>query len=82
MFWCEGCNGYHGVWTEHPNPHTGAKWSFNGDLVKPTFNPSIVVSGEGTMCHSFVRDGKIEYLGDCTHELAGKTIELKTDEYG
>lgn len=30
-----------------------------------------------TVCHSFVRDGKIQYLNDCTHELAGKTVELK-----
>jgi hypothetical protein len=28
------------------------------------------------ICHSFVRGGNIEYLSDCTHELAGKTIEL------
>lgn len=27
-------------------------------------------------CHSFVRDGKIQFLGDCTHELAGKTVDL------
>lgn len=29
-----------------------------------------------TVCHSFVRDGQIEFLGDCTHELAGKTVPL------
>lgn len=28
------------------------------------------------VCHSFVRDGMIEFLGDCTHALAGKTVEL------
>jgi len=28
------------------------------------------------VCHSFVTDGNIQYLGDCTHELAGQTIEL------
>lgn len=27
-------------------------------------------------CHSFVRDGSIEFLSDCTHALAGKTVEL------
>jgi hypothetical protein len=32
---------------------------------------------ENTICHSFVTDGKIEYLTDCTHEFAGKTIELE-----
>ena len=28
------------------------------------------------VCHSFVRDGSIEFLSDCTHHLAGKTVEL------
>jgi hypothetical protein len=28
-------------------------------------------------CHSFVRDGQIQFLSDCTHELAGKTVALK-----
>ena len=27
-------------------------------------------------CHSFVRDGKIQFLVDCTHKLAGQTVEL------
>lgn len=30
-----------------------------------------------TVCHSFVRDGRIEFLGDCTHELAGKSVALE-----
>jgi hypothetical protein len=29
-----------------------------------------------TMCHSFVVDGRIEYLSDCTHEMAGMTVDL------
>ena len=28
------------------------------------------------VCHSFVRNGRIEFLGDCTHGLAGKTVDL------
>lgn len=27
-------------------------------------------------CHSFVRDGRIEFLNDSTHALAGQTIDL------
>lgn len=27
-------------------------------------------------CHSFITNGSIQYLSDCSHELAGKTIEL------
>lgn len=28
------------------------------------------------ICHSFVTDGRIQFLGDCTHELAGQTVDL------
>jgi hypothetical protein len=35
-----------------------------------TINKSVV------RCHSFVREGKIEFLNDCTHEHAGQTLDL------
>jgi hypothetical protein len=28
------------------------------------------------VCHSFVKDGQIQFLGDCTHALAGQTVPL------
>lgn len=28
------------------------------------------------VCHSFVTDGRIQFLGDCTHALAGHTVDL------
>lgn len=28
------------------------------------------------VCHSFIRDGRIEFLNDCTHALAGQTVDL------
>ena len=28
------------------------------------------------VCHSFVRDGQIQFLSDCTHALAGQTVPL------
>ncbi len=27
-------------------------------------------------CHSFVRAGRIEFLSDCSHALAGQTVDL------
>lgn len=27
-------------------------------------------------CHSHITDGKIMFLGDCSHELAGQTVDL------
>ena len=32
------------------------------------------------VCHSFVRDGQIQFLTDCTHALAGQTVPLPTVE--
>lgn len=28
------------------------------------------------VCHSFITDGRIQFLGDCTHALAGQTVDL------
>ena len=33
-----------------------------------------------TICHSFIRNGMIEFLGDSTHHLSGKTVELPNIE--
>ena len=30
-----------------------------------------------SICHSYVRDGRIEFLPDCTHALTGQTVELQ-----
>ena len=31
------------------------------------------------VCHSFITDGKIQFLSDCTHHLRGQTVELPDD---
>ena len=69
MFQCPGCESLHSV---------DARWTFNGDLESPTVSPSILVRGgeKDFNCHSFIRDGKIEFLSDSTHSLAGQTIEI------
>lgn len=78
LFECPGCNHSHAFKVAGP----GAKWSFNGSLARPTFAPSLLCtsdfgeSRERRVCHSFVRDGQIQFLGDCTHKLAGKTVPL------
>lgn len=82
-FRCLGCN------TEHDIQHgaaNGPNWGWNGSLERPTFTPSVLVTYNGldagrdgappAVCHSFVTDGRIQYLGDCTHRLAGQTVDL------
>lgn len=60
---------------------SGPSWQWNGDMEKPTFNPSLLVRiGDDRQCHLFVRDGMIEFLGDCHHELKGKTVEMEEAE--
>lgn len=34
------------------------------------------------VCHSFVTDGRIQFLGDCTHALAGQTVDLPDFDEG
>lgn len=29
-----------------------------------------------SVCHSFVTDGRVQFLNDCTHALAGQTVDL------
>lgn len=70
---CPGCDSRHYINVTEPN-HCGAKWSFNGDVDKPTFMPSININHG--QCHYFITDGKIIYTDDCRHALKGMTVDL------
>jgi hypothetical protein len=76
---CPGCKISHVIYT---NNAKGPSWTFNGDFQKPTFSPSLVVryswgdEKKQNVCHSFIRDGRWEFLSDCTHSLAGQTVEM------
>lgn len=71
-FWCPGCKCGHVVWLDGPT-----KWSFNGNTEKPTFSPSILNQNELGRCHMFVENGMIKFCGDCSHELAGKNVQME-----
>lgn len=57
-------------------------WSWNGDTEKPTLKPSILSKAPygpekiEIRCHSFVNDGQVQFLNDCSHEFAGQTLDL------
>ncbi len=74
MFWCPGCNQAHGVRIAGGRPC----WGWDGNAEAPTFTPSVLVTmpWRNMVCHSFVRAGMIEFLGDCTHALKGQTVPL------
>jgi len=63
----------------------GPKWEWNGDAEAPVVKPSVRVRFGRDMklqCHFYIggsdgsQPGKIVYLTDCTHALAGQTVEL------
>jgi len=82
-FRCPGCNSDHSV--QHGSDF-GPNWTWNGSFDSPTFTPSVLVTYDGTdagqdgappaVCHTFVVDGRIQFLNDCTHHLAGQTVDL------
>lgn len=76
-FICPGCGKQHWFWTKSK---FGPVWSFNGDMDKPTVRASIKVTTRlpdgGHICHSFVTDGRIQFLEDSTHHLKGQTVDL------
>ncbi|MEO6304605.1 MAG: DUF6527 family protein [Bacteroidia bacterium] len=73
--YCPGCKTHHCFTTKHL---TFNPWFFNGDLENPTFTPSMLVNGDypESRCHSFVTNGKIQFLSDCFHELKNQTVDL------
>ncbi len=87
QFICPGCGCLHGVrqagW---PMPQGLSvelqelfkeKWTFNENFEQPTITPSIHIKDKGeTVCHSFVNGGKIMFLQDSKHDLAGEIVDL------
>jgi len=85
--WCPACD---------DSVRINDGWAWNGNLAKPTFTPSILITGgqwepghkfykpshhkvatgEKTICHSYLVDGVWQFLGDCTHDLAGQHVPM------
>lgn len=85
-FWCPGCDSAHVVsdaWQVDVNAATitpsvlvhGRKRFIDESLWgSALLGPSNIT--DVPQCHSFVTNGRIQYLGDSTHSLAGQTVEL------
>lgn len=81
--WCPACEDLHAVEVQDP----AKKWEWDGNLEAPTISPSILVSYPGvrgnhvvkstdSRCHSYLKQGRWEFLSDCTHALAGQTADM------
>ncbi len=80
--WCPACEMLHPIAVDRLNA-SGMRWTWNGDMVRPTFSPSIdrrrgpfPATGAIVRCHYFITLGRIEFCSDCTHALAGKVVDL------
>lgn len=81
--WCPGCEEMHAIAVDAPNTN-GARWSFDGNLEKPTFQPSINIRTYGgergsdvtKICHYFLHTGQLQFCADTTHALSGQTVAL------
>ncbi len=82
--WCPGCEELHVV-------PAGKGWTFDGNIDRPTFSPSVKITYNGAdagqvreggrrapyaCCHYFIKAGQIEFCGDSTHGLAGQTVPM------
>lgn len=90
-FWCPGCEEIHTVHT-HGSPAWHWDGNADAPTILPSIlvrgkrritddEYRRIMAGEEVdipdrCCHSFVRAGQIEFLPDCTHALAGKTVPL------
>lgn len=85
-FWCPGCNSAHAVsdsWQVNTETATISPSvlvhahkrliddSLTGDALTAPANITTT-----PQCHSFVTNGRIQFLSDSTHPLAGQTVEL------
>jgi len=73
VFHCPGCNEDHVIYTRNPG---GPEWTFDGNMEKPTFSPSIKRTNHLGICHLVITKGEIHYCGDCFHEQQNKICQM------
>lgn len=85
LFYCPGCDEPHQIDTakwefngdmEKPTfSPSYLTWSDPNPKADPRHDPTGKYRN-GFRCHSFIKEGEIEYLSDCSHKLAGKTVQM------
>ena len=78
--------------TFSPSLRVGPYWTepdgWNYDTAPRDSSGELLLAEDGVhvfgaiqvQCHLFVRAGMIEFLADCTHEFAGKTVPMEDEE--
>ena len=91
-FWCPACKCSHGFKTTGGEPRWTFNSDFDKPTIRASIlvkhsraitneEHKRLMGGEELdipriTCHLFITDGKIEYCTDCTHDLAGKTVDM------
>ena len=87
-FWCPGCDDLHMVSDAWQVTGSGETLTISPSvlvyerhkLINEDLEWDALIAPENKTttprCHSFVRNGHIEFLSDCTHKLAGQTVRL------
>lgn len=85
-FWCPGCDSAHVVsnaWQVDAEAATispSVLVHSSKHLIDSTLEGHALTApeniAESPRCHSFVTAGRIQFLGDCTHALAGQAVDL------
>jgi hypothetical protein len=92
MFWCPGCDEHHGIpvdgsrgWQWNgclDSPTITPSILVQGVLYGPEklyfskYEGGYPCETTPYVCHSFITDGRIQFLSDCTHALSGQTVDL------
>lgn len=91
-FWCPGCKDTHSITVDAPDAWTwdgdirrptikpSIKVMPHKTLIDDTLEGDALTAPENItntpLCHSYVARGRIQFLGDSTHKLAGRTVDL------
>lgn len=89
--WVKSYNGQNAIWEFNGDinkptfkPSLKVTWVKLPDNPEKDNNGNYILGEDGRIkgvkdmiCHTFITDGNIQYLGDCTHELSGETIEME-----
>ena len=80
-FYCPACDTSHSFNVEG--------WTLIDTAKGPTVSPSLKITGyittragesEEVHCHLFIREGKLVYLPDYKHDMAGETVPMVSYE--
>lgn len=86
-FRCPGCREEHRI-RVRVSDGSRPQWAWNGSLERPTLVPSVdhrtnprghhhyQPDEPSSVCHFFLTSGRLQFLADSTHALAGQTVEL------